>query len=259
MITLNLFQFSGEILGMCAAVFVNPNHGFIGLYGVRPKHQNKGIGFTIWKKMMSNHVGSRNAGLYAVPKHLTMYRDKAGFKHQDSKHLFIYESSFDLKTDDLVKKINGIKIDVINEEIMSQVISYDAHVHGYLRSKLLPLTFREKDTLSLYAFDEIESTIVGFGCFRTNNVQKAMTGPLYADNDAIAELLIYELIETFAIAKQNGLLYMTLDSNPGGIAIAEKLRLEKHEELPRFFTKSVYDHAQWNRIYCIHSPNFSLC
>ncbi len=85
-----------------------------------------------------------------------------------------------------------------------------------------------------------------------------MIGPIYALNDAVAELLMRQLFETFSGPFMNGLLYMTLDSNPGGERIAKKLNLKKQHELPRIFLRQPYLGAEWNNVYCIHSPNFSL-
>lgn len=101
-------------------------------------------------------------------------------------------------------------------------------------------------------------SVLGYGCLRTNNIGKAMMGPLYATNDAAAELLMRKLFEALPGPFGQGLLYMTLDSNPGGERIADKLGLVKHEELPRFFLGEPYCGAQWEQVYCIHSPNFSL-
>ena len=100
--------------------------------------------------------------------------------------------------------------------------------------------------------------VQGYGCIRTNNIGKAMIGPLYAMNDAVAELLMRQLFEQLSGPFSNGLLYMTLDSNPGGEVIADKLGLIKHERLPRFFLQEPYRDANWSLVYCIHSPNFSL-
>ncbi len=71
---------------MCAGVFVNPDTAFIGLYAVRPKYQKLGIGIRMWRQIKA-HIGDRNAGLYAVPEHLVMYRDRAGFTHEDNKFM----------------------------------------------------------------------------------------------------------------------------------------------------------------------------
>ena len=143
------------------------------------------------------------------------------------------------------------------EGILIPVLFY-CPASRYSRAALLANVFAEEDTIALAAIDEYDDTVVGYGCFRTNNAGKAMAGPLYADNDAVAEFIIYQIVKSFPIAETNGLLYMTLDSNPGGIRIAEKLGLQKHEELPRFFTKFAYDSALWSKVYCIHSPNFAI-
>ncbi|CAG2177492.1 unnamed protein product, partial [Oppiella nova] len=216
--------------GMCAGVFVHPDTAFIGLYGVDPQYQKLGIGWQMWRKMMA-HIGDRNAGLYAVPEHQSMYRDRAGFTHEDSRLMLLYESD-SVRTHTLVKNIDGIRVQRITDSIENLVIEYDREVHRFSRARLLPHVFREPDSMALVAIDEYDDSVVGYGCFRTNNIGKAMSGPLYANNDAVAELLVYKMIENFAIIETNGLLYMTLDSNPGGIRIAEKLGLHKHEELP---------------------------
>ena len=114
---------------MCAGVFVNPETAFIGLYGVDPQYQKLGIGMSMWRKIME-HVGDRNAGLYAVPEHLAMYRDKAGFKWRDNKQLYIYESDT-VRTRDLVKSLDGIHVDKIDDSLLERVVQYDEHVHRY--------------------------------------------------------------------------------------------------------------------------------
>lgn len=93
---------------------------------------------------------------------------------------------------------------------------------------------------------------------RTNNIGKAMIGPLYANNGAVAELLMRYLFSRLSTPFGKGLLYMTLDSNHGGQLIADKLCLKQQEKIQRFFRFQPYEGADWNRVYCIHSPNFSL-
>lgn len=258
---------AGEILGMCAGVFVDPSVAFIGLYAVRPEYQGLGIGIKIWQEIM-DHIGDRNAGLYAVPEHLHTYRDLAGFSVQDSIRMIVYESDCLLTTEDLVKAIGNVFVTEITDHLMERVARYDQSVAQVDRSHLLRLTFHQKDTFSLVAFETNRSRlgsesetnevrkVIGYLSFRLNNIGKAMLGPLYADNDAVAELLVYQMIQKFPIACSKGLLYMTLDSSPGGIRIAEKLKLDYSEHLPRLFTKSI-PVADFNRIYCIFSPNFS--
>lgn len=132
-----------RILGMCTGAFIHPNIAFIGMYAVRPELHGKGIGKAMWRRMME-HVSDSNAGLYAVPEYLTMYRDQAGFKSPDTRLLFIYESDEHSppNVDLLVSSIRGIEVCSISEQHYQMVAHYDAIVHGYSRLTLLANVFR---------------------------------------------------------------------------------------------------------------------
>lgn len=140
---------------MCAGVFVHPRvPGFIGLYGVRPELHGRGIGISMWRRVV-DHVGTRNAALYAVPQHLAMYRDRAGFRHPDDRLLLIYENDQieSPRVDLLVDTIRGVEVvkvggfeeeegtsakNCINPRVLfEQVARFDASVHGYPRTALL--------------------------------------------------------------------------------------------------------------------------
>uniref|UniRef100_T1KSU6 YitH/HolE acetyltransferase (GNAT) domain-containing protein n=1 Tax=Tetranychus urticae TaxID=32264 RepID=T1KSU6_TETUR len=181
----------------------------------------------------------------------------AGFRVEDKIKILEYEGS-QLKTEDLVSKISNIEIKkIVDDDILQQkVFNYDSSVVYFDRSSLLKLTFAELDTLALVAIDKDNNSIVGYGCIRTNNINRAMAGPIYANNDGVAELLVYNLLVNFPISLTAGLDFMTPDCNPGGLRIAAKLGLKKNEDLPRLFRKSV-PKVDWNRVYNIHTPNFS--
>lgn len=188
--------------------------------------------------------------------HITFtWASRAGFRVEDTVKILEYEGK-KLNIEDLVKKISNIEIVAITADLTDKIIAYDETVVNFKREKLLRATFTEADTLALAAIDKDNGNIVGYGCLRANNINRAMAGPIYADNDAVSELLVYNLIEKFPIALENGLDFMTPDCNPGGLRIANKLKLEKNEDLPRFFTKSV-PKVDFDRVYCIHTPNFS--
>ena len=157
--------------------------------------------------------------------------------------------SFELPSDE--DSIDG-------QDLESAVIEYDERIIGYKRKKLLMSCFREKDSVSMVAVNKFDQKIHGYICIRTNNIGKGMVGPLYAEDDGVAELLMNRATSELDCCLKKGLLFMPLDSNPGSLRMAEKMRLTKHEILPRFFTKGVPDwFIDYDRIYCIHSPNFS--
>lgn len=298
---------------MCAGVFVDENVAFIGLYAVKPRYQGRGIGISIWNKLINDHIADKNVGLYAVPEHLTTYRDKAGFRHEDTIRMLVYECdqlpskatgkvNLNAFCDDLVKSLANVDLiiirpeDTLTEDLCKLLCDYDSSITYVNRTKLLHLTLKEKDTLSIIAFEKLRLksgggntltnpgsneptncfsveqfvdhisqsnvpikciTITGYIHIRTNNINKAMIGPLYANNDAIAELLVYQSLCSFSSKTvHRGILYMTHNSSAGGKRIAEKLKLTYCEDLPRFFKKSI-PRADFDRIYCIHTPNFS--
>jgi len=241
---------------MCAAIFVSSDVAFVGLYAVLPEYQGRGLGIALWKHCM-DHVAQKNAGLYAVPEQLTTYRDKACFSIEDTRRMLVFESDAPLDTSDLVQSMgNVIIVPIEKDQLADEVIQYDSTVVRYSRRELLRATFKEPDSVAFAGLDKFDRKVVGYVCLRTNNIGKAMAGPLYADNDAVAELLMCCAIRQFKPAINKGLLFMPLDSCPGGVALATKMKLELHESLPRFFTKAIPD-ADFAKIYCIHTPNFS--
>ena len=204
------------------------------------------------------HISDVNTGLHAVPQCIDTYRDKAGFRHQDTRHIIVCETDHTL-SENLVKFAEGIQISAIHQDNEENVMSYDHEINGHFcRSKLMKSWFREEGTLSLAAVNcDDHSVIRGYICIKTNNIRKAVVGPLFADSDDIAEFLLFEAIQRFPLASEAGLIFFAVDSTDGSLKIVSKLQLEQHEVLPRLFTKEVPQTVSWNRIYCLASPNFS--
>ncbi|KAI1283085.1 hypothetical protein HDE_12662 [Halotydeus destructor] len=241
---------------MCAAVFACTDTAFVGLYAILPQFQGQGLGLELWTLCMQ-HVGNRNAGLYAVPSQVSTYRDKAGFRCEDSCKMLVYDGDAPLDSSKLVQVLPNVQLCHFDETLEDAVAAYDQGVVGYDRKLLLHETLREPDSLTLVAKGKLDNgSVVGYASFRTNNIGKCMVGPLYADNDAIAEFLVTTALASFGAAQSHGVLFMPLDGNSGGVTIATKLGLELHEDLPRFFTKHIPS-ASMDKIYCVHTPNFS--
>lgn len=156
----------------------------------------------------------------------------------------------------LSNNIDNVQLMPIDDSNMDDIINYDASIIGYKREQLLKLSLREPGVFSMAAFNSKDGRVLGYSCFRTNNCNKAMPTPIYADEDTIAECLIYHSIQSFPLALESGLVLLVIDSNPGAIKIAEKLDLEKHETVPRLFTQKIPE-ADYDRIYCLLSPDFS--
>lgn len=94
---------------------------------------------------------------------------------------------------------------------MNKIIAFDEKIVNHNRDKLLRLTFNEPETISRVAIDLDNGNILGYGCLRKSNANKALNGPIYCKNDQVSELLICNLIKNFQPTK-NGLVLMIPDS-----------------------------------------------
>lgn len=214
-----------------------------------------------------DHIGDRNAGLYAVPGKLELYRDRAAFRVMDGdRKMQIYESDNipqevvnDLLNTPLPDSaIQFERISSASGPLVRKLVEYDQGIHGYEREVILKGAIQEPESIAMAAIRD--GALLGYGLLRTNNVNKAMAGPLYSDSEAVARRLMGELLKNFPVALNNGLLYMTLNSNPAAMKFAsEVLKLHHHsdEQCERLFRKSAHQ-AAWDKVWAIHTPNFSI-
>lgn len=216
-----------------------------------------------------DYIGDRNCGLHAVPEHFIMYRDKAGFKVEEGRSMAVHNGIADLS--ELNEEAEGITIAEVEDTIREKVISYDVEIHFQNRQHLLNLLFKQQNLLALAALDS-NNSIIGYGCCRLSYTGDIMMGPVYGDNARVAEVLINHLLtrsnkKFCKTPHENGaengevsgrsVLCMSLTSNPNAVSIFKKIKLPVHEETPRLWTKFITK-ADYQRIYCVLSPNFSL-
>jgi hypothetical protein len=247
------------VIGVCGSPVTTHSSGFLGLYGVEKSYQNRGIGKKLFNLCLK-HIGNRNCGLNAVPENLSMYQNKAGFAIVEGRAMVVFDG-IPKNLDKLNMTLdNNLRVNELkrgNNGLLSKIISYDAKVHNDNRQKLLTLALNKEDIYTIAITNESNNQLLGYGCIKPSFHNLGMLGPVYADNDSVAEVLISYLIKSSNIAQTNGLYYFILDSSDFGLKIAQKLELVEHERCPRLFTKFVIP-ANHQFIYCIHSPDFSL-
>lgn len=249
----------GRVVGACGAPVIAHDSGFLGLYGVDANYQSKGIGSKLFKRCM-DHIGHRNCGLHAVPDKLSIYRDRAGFEvvegvqMVDCGGLPLNWNSLMTATDD---RMAIQELDRQDARLIAKVIDFDSKVHKQSREQLMRSTLAKPDYKTFAAIDIPSDRLVGFGCIRPDNSGQAMIGPVYADDDFVAEALVHKLIASSMVAQTQGLLFMTVSTSLGGLRIADKLQLKEKSRCERLFTKRVIP-VDYRYIYCLQSPNFSL-
>ena len=206
------------------------------------------------------HIGDRNCGVFSLPNRLTLYQNYYNFKVNDSKQLVVFagipQNIENINV--LIDKNQEIKeFKPKDTQLLSKIIEFDTKVHKQSRQQLLTSCLNGSDCKTFAILDKINDQMTGFGCIRTNIDGIAIIGPVYADNDSIAEILIYNLIKYCETSQTNGFIYPTLNCCQSSQRIARKLSLLEFSSSPTLFTKSSPPLSD-EYIYCIHSPNFSF-
>lgn len=116
---------------------------------------------------------------------------------------------------------------------------------------------RESLTISPTRCAAKTGQVVGYGCIRADNTNGAMIGPIYANSSDLCEVLLRSLLERFSLPADGKYSAMSLTSNPSASEILQRLGLREMDQCSRMFTKFVPD-AQADKIFYVHSPNFTL-
>lgn len=146
----------------------------------------------------------------------------------------------------------------IRASLLPAIITYDASIHGYDRSKIVTLTTSEDDGFTLAAARNGTGRICGYGCIRRNVQGPLLVGPLYADRPDVARVLLHRLVEGYPGGSEGGVVTVAIvNCNGDAVALVEGLRLKvTGEEVPRCYTKEQV-RADFGRVYGQHALNFS--
>lgn len=246
---------TGKVVATCACVRQHPSLFFVGMYAVRKALQGRGVGPRVWKAM-SQRLGSSNAGLNAVPKHLSTYRDRAGYSFVEPWSTLVFNTTA-VTPENLPLPTEELRVVPIDEELMPQVIAYDALIHGYDREKTITLTVADEDGITRAVVRSLdgEDQVCGFGKVSSNILGGAMAGPLYAQDRESAGVLLRNLVEANPLTRVS-LTMMVVDCNPEACGLAEDLGLSPHMKVPRCYLKATVP-ACFQQIYAQHDLNFS--
>ncbi|KAH7962668.1 uncharacterized protein LOC119387648 [Rhipicephalus sanguineus] len=247
---------TGRVVATCACVRQHESLFFVGMYAVRKHLQGRGIGIRLWRTM-ARRLGDCNAGLNAVPKHLSTYRDHAGFGHLDTWNTLVYSGTA-VSTDKLARPTEELRAVPVTANLLPQVIAYDALVHCYNREKAVTYTVYDTDGFARAVVrrrPDGSEVVCGFGKIGTNILGGAMMGPLYAEDRRAADVLLRALVDGNPLTRVS-LTMMVVDCNPDGVGLAEDLGLESHMRVPRCYRKAIVP-ARFEQIFAQHDLNFS--
>lgn len=209
-------------VGCISAVSYDGGFGFIGLYIVVPEHRGHGLGAALWQHAM-RHLKNQNIGLDGVLQQQENYR-KSGFRL--AYRNIRYEGTKVPRraaADDGVVPLDNIDIE--------QLVAYDSKFFGVPRKQFLEGWMRMPDSGAIAIVRERK--LSGYGVIR--RCRKGFkVGPLFADDERIAERLLLEL--TSEVATGEPIFLDAPEVNPAAIRLVEQCGMNKVFETARMYT-----------------------
>lgn len=212
----------GEPIASISSVAYDSSFGFLGFYIVKPEYRDKGYGIQIWNEAIK-HLPTQNISLDGVLAQQENYK-KSGFKL--AYRNIRYEG---VGTNDKVDDPNILPISQVPFE---QLLEYDKLVFPTERTVFLKEWFKQPESLAV-AYVE-DKKLLGYGM-----VRKCRTGfkvgPLFADNENIADILFRKMRSFVGAGAQ--IFLDTPEVNKQAVALAEKYGMKPMFETARMYTK----------------------
>ncbi|MBA3720871.1 MAG: GNAT family N-acetyltransferase [Parachlamydiaceae bacterium] len=206
-------------IGCVSGVTYGDTFGFLGLYIVIPEYRHKGYGIRLWNAAMQ-HLGDRNIALDGVIEQQGNYK-KSGFQ-------FAYRN---IRYEYIGKGVQSSKAISLKDLPISQISDYDRKFFPEERKIFLQQWVNMPNAVG-YGITK-ENKLEGMGMIR-KCVNGYKIGPLYAENDDIAEELFSSLCSH---ASEQPIFIDVPEFNSNAMSWINKKRVNKVFETSRMYTK----------------------
>ena len=215
-----------EPISCISAVAYDDNFGFVGFYIVKPEYRGRGYGLKIWNEAIL-HLKPQNIGLDGVLAQQSNYM-KSGFK------LAYRNIRFEGKAENNNYKDKNIVR--LTESSFKDLLTYDSKLFPVPRVNFLKSWLKQPGSTSFAAIENV--MIKGYGMIRKCR-KGYKIGPLFADNEHIAEKLFISLRSSI---EEGVPFYLdTPEPNPDAVILAEKHGMKRVFETVRMYTKQQPD------------------
>lgn len=209
----------GEPIVCISAVAYDERFGFIGLYLVKPQFRGMGFGMRIWQHGMA-YLGSRNVGLDGVVAQQANY-GKSGFQ-------LAYRN---IRFQGVVEGVVSARVSSVSELPFEQWVDYDQRFFPARRPRFLGEWLSQADSVARAVVHN--TRITGYGVL-SSCLAGYKIGPLFADNERIAE----ELLGALAASVPGQLITLDVpEANPAAVALAERHGMTSIFETARMYTQ----------------------
>lgn len=218
-----LGELDGEPIGCISAVAYNISFGFIGFYIVKAEYRGKGYGICLWDAALA-YMGSRSVGLDGVPAQQENYQ-KSGFK-------FAYRN-IRYKGGDFGGEPASSSIVSLEEVPFAELVRYDSNLFFTSRPQFLKGWIKQPRCVALGI--KKDNRLAGYGVIRKCQAGFKI-GPLFADNDLLAEELLHALGKHALDAP----VYLDVpEINRAAVFLANRHGMVKVFETARMYSKQV--------------------
>lgn len=221
----------GRVQGSCAVVDMHPDLAYVMMHTVRADQQKTGLATRLWQEAVEQRLGAdRNAFLICGGFHVAMYYRRFGFEFVSPQSIhYIRPGPADISS--LTQSLDGVQVTAVHvqddAETVSAIADYDATVFGFRRERFIGLVLAEKGNVVVVARREDQNrSIVGYGVVSTDISGRALLRILYADEEAIAECIVYRLLEAYDPFHKKGLTGLLLAGAGEGHGFDHKMALE---------------------------------
>ncbi len=221
------FYYNNSLVAGGSIVSYNGEFGFMGLFIVKPEYRNNGIGRKLWylrrNELIKRLKDNAPIGMDGVVDMQPFYQ-KGGFEI-----VFI-----DKRYEKLGLKLEvSYNISLIEDSDFNKIVEYDKQCFGYLRSRFLKPWLNIPGNKN-YKYIE-NNDIKGFVVLRKAS-SGFKIGPLFADNDEIAEEL-YRACLNSAVGEP---VYFDIPMiNQGAVNIVQNYNAQCIFECARMYYKSL--------------------
>ncbi|GFS49150.1 n-acetyltransferase domain-containing protein [Trichonephila inaurata madagascariensis] len=245
----------GKIIGTVAVTSIGDDENgiyFGGIFFVNPKFRGYGVGVNLFKCC---YEMSRHANLVAnsVPELMGFYKD-AGFSVFENEWTIVKNQTSSNVFPEVLSNVLPPRVDIqpFEDSFLQSMFAYDYDLIGYKRSIALEMSCKEKDSKTFVAFKN--GKCVGFGSIKKSCLGAGRVGPLFADDPAVAEVLLRKLLEAFP--ERKGFAMMTISSNVHANNLVKKLSCSATGICYRMHTKERLI-TDTSRIFAQSDLNFS--
>lgn len=209
-----------ELIGGGAITSYGGEFGFMGFFIVRPEYRLQGIGNVIWHyrrdRLINRLQPGATIGLDGVFE-MQPYYKRGGFvfSHRNIRYRNVFD---DVPAVDAAHAANIVPLAEVPFE---QVMTYDRACFPAPRATFLRAWFAQPEALALGYVDD--GRLAGYGVIRRCG-DGCKVGPLFADNEAVAEAL-YLRLAGFA---DGGPIFLDApENNPAAMALAARYQMEE--------------------------------